>query len=122
MNPLSEFNENSITLKSITDQNQDFKDLFNIKNSITYINCKNMNINFNSGINKLILSGCSNIILSVNKIISGIDIIKSQKISIVTDKKDPIYFINIENSKDIIFTTKKKIFNSTYIEIEDSKN
>jgi hypothetical protein len=120
MNPLSEFNDNSVTVKSIIDQDQDFKKLFNIKNSIKYIDCKNMNINFDSGINKLTLKGCSNIILHVNKIISGIDIIKSNQISITTDKKEPIYFLNIDNSNNIIFNIKKKLFNKIYVEIQDS--
>lgn len=122
MNPLSEFNINTITLTSLNNQNQDFKTLFNIKNSLTYINCSNMKINFDAGINKLVLKGCTNLEINILKIISGIDIKNCIDITINTKKDKPFYSIEIEKSDTITVYVNKNIFKQTVIHVEESSN
>ena len=119
-NPLSEINKNSITLTNLTDHDQDFGKLFDIKHSIIYKECKNININFDTSLNKIILFKCENIKINCNKIISGIDIIKSNKIKIITQPDKPIYSIYSEDSLNILLKISKKMLKETKIDT-DSK-
>jgi len=117
-NPLSEINKNSITLTNLTDHEQDFGKLFDIKHSIIYKECKNININFDTSLNKIILFKCENIKIKCNKIISGIDIIKSNKIKIITEPYKPIYSIYSEDSLNISLKISTQMLNDTHIETD----
>ena len=122
MNPFTLINENSITLNNLNDQDQDFKNLFNIKNSIIYSGCSKMNIKFDSGINKLIIENSKNLKFEVNKIISGIDIKNSDNIFIYTSKDLPIYSLYFENCNQIEIKINRKFVNKTKILIETCKD
>jgi len=111
--------KNSIILTDLNNIEQDFSKLLTIKDSITYINCSNINVNIETTINKIILKKCNNIKLEVNKIISGIDIVNCKNIEFVTTKNKPIYNLYIENSENLNIKINKKNFKETNIDICD---
>ncbi|VVU95590.1 hypothetical protein CPAV1605_1342 [seawater metagenome] len=120
MNPLPEFNENTITLSSLNNQDQDFQKLFNIKNSLTYLDCENMKINFDAGINKLVLKGSKNLEINIGKVISGIDIISCHDITIYTKINEPVYSFCIEKSSNIKIKVDKSLVKSTSLILDES--
>lgn len=71
-----------VTLKNIKDLDQNFKNLLNVKDSINYLNCENLNIKIASKFNFISLKNCSGISLDLNCVISGIEIIDSSNITI----------------------------------------
>jgi hypothetical protein len=118
MKPVS-IDNNSIILDDLFDTSQNFKNLLTIKDSITYNNCNNLDITIGSTINKLIVKNTNDAIIYVNKTISGIDIINSNNIEIITNN-DPIYYLLIKNSENISIILNNKNFKDTEISIEDS--
>ena len=117
-----QIDKNSIILDDLNNISQDFDNLLTIKDSITYSNCSNINVNIHSSINKLIIKNTDNATIKINKTISGIDIIKSNNINIVTTDKKPIYYMLIEDSEKLEITINKKMFKNTEIDIIDSSN
>ena len=51
-----------------------------------------------------------------------IDLIRCNKIEIITTDKKPIYYMLIEDSENIEITINKKMFKNTEIDIIDSSN
>ena len=119
MKPI-QIDRNSIVLDDLANLNQNFDNLLNTKDSITYKNCNNLKINIDSTFNKLLIQSSNNIEIKVNKIISGIEIKKCKNIKIITSDNKPIYYLYIDNSDDITITINKKNFKSTEIDIIDS--
>ena len=119
MKPL-DIDRNSVVLQDLCDIKQDFNNLLTKRDSLTYIKCSNVNININTCINKLIIKNCFDMEIKVNKIISGIEIINSNNVKIITTKNKPIYYLLIDDCNNINFIINKKNFKSTEIDIIDS--
>tara|TARA_B100001248_G_C27360076_1_gene445956 strand:- start:483 stop:890 length:408 start_codon:yes stop_codon:yes gene_type:complete len=117
-----QIDKNSIILDGLNDLSQDFNNLLTLKDSVTYRNCKNLNVKINSSINKLIIKNSNNFNITVDKMVSGIEILNCKNINLITTDKKPIYHLYIENSDDIEILIGKKQFNNTKIDIIDSDN
>ena len=117
-----QIDKNSIILDDLNNISQNFDNLLTIKDSITYSNCSNIDINIKSSINKLTIKNTDNAKIKINKTVSGIDLIRCNKIEIITTDKKPIYYMLIEDSENIEITINKKMFKNTEIDIIDSSN
>ena len=114
-------NKNNIKLNNLFKLDQNFGTLFDYNASIIYENCKEMQINFDSKINKLILKKCSNINININGLISGLEIDKSHDIIITAKNNSSFNNILITNSYDIILKSSNDKTKNTFIEVDKSK-
>jgi len=117
-----QIDKNSIILDGLSHLDQNFDNLLTIKDSVTYKNCDNLDININSSINKLIIRNSNKMTIKVNKTISGIEIINCKNITLKCSENKSIYSLYIENCDDLEIILDKKIFNSTEIDVIDSEN
>lgn len=113
--------QHNVTLRDLTDLEQDMKDFLRMTDSIYYINCKDLVIKVDTTINKLMFKECENITVDINGLIAGLDIDKSSNISTVCRTK--IGSIIVNNSSEINLEMSKQHFDkNTYCEINYSKN
>lgn len=110
--------DNLITFQKYSNVDFDFNDNLRIKDSLMFIKCSNFNININSKINKITIKNCSNFNLTYFDTISGIDIDKSNEITIRR-----IYKENTDLNLNYIncFMSKVKFCFDNLIELLDVK-
>jgi uncharacterized protein YuzE len=114
-------NKNNLKLTNLIDVDQNFGTLFDYNCSIIYENCKEMKINFDSKINKLILKKCSNLQIDTNGLISGLEIEKSHNVSIIAKNDTLFNNIIITNSYDITLKSSNNLSKNTFIEVDKSR-
>ena len=90
--------EKTIFIRNISDYSFNFKKLLEPSNTLTIINCNNLNIKVKSKINKILLQNCSNINIKISNMISGIEIDNSKDINIEIYKNKKINSLGLFNS------------------------
>ena len=111
---------NSVTLKNLNNLEQNMMDYLGKEDSLCYKNCENMVIIIDSEINKIEFDNCYNIDIKLNGLVSGIDIVDSESITIDNSKNRSINSANIVGSKCIKMFTSKNIHNNTTYNIDNS--
>lgn len=96
--------KNSITLKNLSDLEQNFDCLLDKQDSVHYLNCHDLNITFSSKLNFISFKNCSNIILHINSVISGIEIINSSNITVYGNN---INSLTAKKSNVVVYQPKK---------------
>jgi len=114
----NKLNENKIILSNLTELNQDMKNYFDKKSIICYNKCSDMDVNFDSVVNNIILTNCNNINLTVVGLVVGLEIEQSSNITIIC-KKNTISNITINKSNGINIVLPNK---DTYCDINKSNN
>jgi hypothetical protein len=114
----NKLNENKIILSNLTELNQDMKNYFDKKSIICYDKCSDMDVNFDSVVNNIILTNCDNINLTVVGLVVGLEIERSSNITIIC-KKNMISNITINKSNGINIVLPNK---DTYCDINKSSN
>ena len=114
----NKLNENKIILSNLTELNQDMKNYFDKKSIVCYNKCSDMDINFDSVINNIILTNCDNINLTIVGLVVGLEIERSSNITIIC-KRNTVSNITINKSNCINIILPDK---DTYCDINKSKN
>lgn len=112
--------KNHITLSNLSDLDQDMGNLLELKSTICYENCENINLKINSKINRIIIIGCKNMCIQLAGVISGIEIKKSCGITIKIKKSFPLNSMFLENSKYITISLSKKSYKEAFYDIAKS--
>lgn len=115
------FNKNRIVLENLNDLDQNMANLLNIRSTLIYKNCKNININIDSKINHINLKNCTNFIINVSSLISGFKLEKCENIYINLKNCENMIEIDINNSSEIKILLKKINIDNKFISINNSK-
>ena len=99
----------NLILKDINNTTFNFKKLFKITNSITWINCNNLKVVIDSPVNKLILKKCKNIELTLDKTIAGIEINRCVNLIINTKQGKHLNHLDIFKSSVTLNISKQDL-------------
>lgn len=108
-----------LLLKDLSNYKFDFKNLFDVKDSIIWKDCSDLTIKIDNKINKLILNNCSNIHVICNHSIAGIEYFKCNNIIQTIHTNHKISSIDIYATELTILIKKNNILPK--IIKEDSK-
>ena len=103
-------NNNTIIINSIENNLFNFKNLLNIKNTIIWKNCNNLEIIIKSKINKLVFYKCSDITLKFNEAVIGLEFDNCTNINIKLIKNKKINSLELFKSTININKFNKKTF------------
>ncbi len=112
--------KNQVTLKNLSNLDQNMAKLLEIQSTICYHNCDNITLKIDSKINRLIINGCKNMTVKLSGVISGIEIINSCGITIKIKKSFSLNSLILENSKHVTLSLSKNSHKSTFYEFVKS--
>ena len=112
--------KNQITLKNLSDLDQDMAKLLDIQSSICYQDCDNINLKIDSKINRIMINGCKNMNIKLSGVITGIEIKNSCSITIKIKKSFPLNSLILENSKYVTLSLSKDSHKNAFYEIIQS--
>lgn len=111
-------NQHQITLKNLSDLEQDMGKLLDKKDTLRYENCEDLVIKIGSKINRIIFVRCKNIQVELNGLISGLEIKHSNSIEVINKIKKPVNSVQVEHSNDITVKISKQAHKQTVYEID----
>jgi hypothetical protein len=112
--------KNQITLRNLSDLDQNMANLLEIRSTICYQNCENINLKINSKINRLVIDNCKNMTVQLCGVISGIEIKNSCGITIKIKKSFPLSSLVLEKSKYVTISLSKRSYKNAFYDIAKS--
>lgn len=115
-------NQHRVTLKNLSDLEQNFKNYLDMNSSMIYENCSNLTVRFDSKINRLTIKNCDTMTIILNGLITGLEIKNSQNITIINQIKQPVNSIFVDKCNNISIKISKQVLKNTVYGIEKSVN
>lgn len=114
--------ENQLVMNDLNDLNQDMKNYLDIRSCLCYQKCKNLTINIDNKINRIILFECENIKLNIGGFVSGLEAKKCSKVELTIKQDGPLNCIVLEKCNDFKVNISKKFIKDTVVELSGSNN
>lgn len=115
-------NQHHVILKNLSDLEQNFNDFLDYNSSLTYDNCSDLQIKFDSKINRLTVKNCDSLTIILNGLITGLEIKNSQNITVINKIKQPVNSIYVDKCNNVSIKISKTVLENTIYGIEKSYN